>query len=191
MVEKNLNFEYIDDFTDDILDRIYADEDLCVSIVAKFDEMKEIVKTVVSSSDEVDFEKIDMTAPIINDYNAEYVMDVSMGSDGCVVFGVEPAKRNGKYLDLSNDEVYILENCDAKVTERCDKYSDMYIVHIGVEDKFEDDGEECMSPECKSKRDLSNDVLTDRIHYRVNGKSVSKDEYDKAYKDFHEFVYSI
>lgn len=186
MVKKNLNFEFIEDFVDYILDRVEADEDLAVSVIAKYENAKDIIKATMLMED-IDFETINISDPVVNGYEDEYVFDLFVDSDGAYFSGVEPAKRNGKYLDLSNDEVYIFENCNAKVTDQCDKYSDTYIVHIGVEDEFEDEAnEECFCPECKPKRDLSKADKTDRVEYRVNGESVSKDKYDKAYKDFYE-----
>lgn len=194
MIKDYLNFEYIDDFVNEILDRIYADEDLIVSVVAKFDDMKEVVKAVVMFADDVDFEKIDITDPIDSGYKDEYVMDV-FASDGGVFFNVEPTRRGRHIIDISNDENYIFEDCSEKIVDKCDKFSDTYVVHIDTEDEFEDEDigetddkecEKCICPERKSKRDLSNPDKTDRVEYRVNGKSVYKDEYDKAYKDFHE-----
>lgn len=191
MIKDFLNFEYIDDFVDELLDRIYADEDLCVSVVARFSDMKEIIKTVMQVADNVNFEKIDITDPIGSGYKDEYVMDIFMG-DGGVFFDIESARRGDHIIDISNDENYIFEDCSEKIVDKCDKFSDTYVVHIGVEDEFEDEildeadekeCEKCTCPECKSKRDLSN---ADKTEYRVNGKSVSKTEYDKAYKDFHE-----
>lgn len=194
MIKNNLNFEYIDDFVDEILDRIYADEDLIVSVVAKFDDMKEIVKAVMMFADDVDFEKIDIIDPIGSGYKDEYVMDIFAG-DGGVFFNVEPARRGGYIIDISNDENYIFEDCSEKIVDKCGKFSDAYVVHIGTEDEFEDEDigetddkecEKCICPECKSKRDLPNLDKTVETTYRVNGKSVSKAEYDKACKDFHK-----
>lgn len=182
---KNLNFDYIEDFVDYITDRVYYCDDgaLTVSIVVKFKEVSAIVKELMLYNDGIDFEKIDITAPIMNGYEDEYVLDISLDSDDSIFFGVEPAIRDGKYLDVSNDEVYIFEDCNAKLAKSCDKYSDVYIVHIGKDDKFEDECDECECPECKTKRELAG---CDDTEYRVNGKKVSKDTYNKAYKDLHK-----
>lgn len=186
MIKKNLNFEYTDDFVDEILDRIYADEDLIISIVGKFDEIKDIIRSIAYLEENFDFEKVDIASPLINGYEDEYVMDIFMNDDG-VFFDVEPIRKDGHIRPFSNDENYIFDTCGSKILDKCDGCSDTYIVHIGEEDEFEDeDNEKCSCPECKVKRDLSNADKTGKTEYRVNGKSVSKTEYDKAYKDFHE-----
>lgn len=191
MIKDFLNFEFIDDFADEILDRIYADEDLCISVVAKFDEMKEIVKAVMLFAGDVDFEKIDITDPIGSGYKDEYVMDIFM-DDGGVFFDVGPARRGDHIIDISNDENYIFEDCSEKIVDKCDKFSDTYVVHIGVEDEFEDESvdesdekecEKCTCPECKAKCDLSN---TDKTEYRINGKEVSEREYNKVKSKYDE-----
>lgn len=194
MIKDFLNFEFIDDFVDELLDRIYADEDLCVSVVCKFTEMKEIIKTVMQFSDDVDFEKIDIADPICSGYKDEYVMDIFM-DDGGVFFDVESARCGDHIIDISNDENYIFEDCSEKIVDKCDKFSDTYVVHIGVEDEFEDEPvgesdekecEKCICPECKSKRDLSNADKTDKAEYRVNGKEVSEKEYNKVKSKYDE-----
>lgn len=175
---KNLNFDFIEDFVDYITERVYYDEDgLTVSIVAKFKDMSAIIKELVSNNDDINFEKIDITAPIMNGYENEYVMDIMLDSDDSIFFDVEPAMRDGKYLDVSNDEVYIFEDCNAKLTKSCDKYSDVYVVHIGEDDRFEDEDNECECPECKARRELAE---RDDTEYYVNDKKVSKSEFDKC-----------
>lgn len=181
---KNLNFDFIEDFVDYITDSICDDEDdLTISVVAKFEEMSSIVKELMCCNTYIDFENIQLTAPIINDYNGEYVLDITLDSDDNIFFGVEPAMRDGKFLDVSNDEVYIFEDCNAKLAKSCDKYSDVYIVHIGEDDKFEDECDECECPECKAKRELAECEDTE---YFVNNKKVSKAEYGKVCKDLHK-----
>lgn len=181
---KNLNFDYIEEFVDYITYRIYYDEDgLNISVVAKFEEMSSIVKELMGYNTDIDFENIRLTAPIVNDYDGEYVLDIMLDSDDNIFFGVEPAMRDGKYLDVSNDEVYIFEDCNAKLAKSCDKYSDVYIVHIGEDDKFEDECDECECPECKAKRELAECEDTE---YFVNDKKVSKSEYGKVCKDLHK-----
>lgn len=175
---KNLNFDFIEDFVDYITERVYCDEDgLSVSVVAKFRDMKPILEDIMGCVDKVNFEKIDITAPIMNGCEDEYVLDILLDSDDSIFFGVEPAIRDGEYLDVSNDEVYIFEDCNAKLAKSCDEYLDVYIVHIGEDDKFEDECDECECPECKAKRELAE---CDETEYRVNGKKVSKDEFDKC-----------
>lgn len=174
---KNLNFDYIEDFVDYVTERVYGDEEPIISVVAKFEEASAIIKELMRLNDDIDFENIQLTHPIINDYEGEYVMDIMLDDGETIFFGVEPAIRDGKYLNVSNDEVYIFEDCNAKLAKSCDKYSDVYIVHIGEDDRFEDEGDECECPECKARRELAE---RDDTEYYVNDKKVSKSEFDKC-----------
>lgn len=193
MIKKELNFEYVEDFVEEILDKIYDDEDLVISIVAKFDEMKEILKTVILLEECVDFEKIDLTAPIISGYEDEYVMDIFFDGNG-VFFDIQPAKYGDHYVDISNDEIYVLDNCRNKVLDKCRSY-DTYVIHIDDEDNYDaetdkgstdvktTDCAECDCLKCKSKNELSDKNTT---KYYVNDKAVSKKEYDVAYSGFRD-----
>ena len=132
MKSKDINFEYIGDFADYIVDRIENNEDLFISVVGKFDEIKNIIKEIFCIA-EADFESINIESPIINNYIDEYVFDCWY-DDGIVQIGCEPAKRDGNYLNLCGDETYILYNCSSKIIPLCES-SDVYFVNI--DDNFE------------------------------------------------------
>lgn len=67
------------------------------------------------------------------------------------------------------------ESCEAEGTDVAD----------------EKECEKCTCPECKAKRDLSNADKTDKTEYRVNGRSVSKAEFDKAKGKYDEELKDI
>lgn len=139
MKSKDLSFEYIEDFADYIVEKVECDEELFMSIVGKYDEIKNIIKEIITISD-VDFEKICLYSDEVDDYKDEYILDCYC-DDGVVQIGCEPAKRDGKYLNLVGDEIYLLDNVSSKIIPLCAE-SDLYFVYI--EDECDcDDGCYC------------------------------------------------
>lgn len=189
MIKDEMDFIDVDEVCDWIFEEIFSVEDLIVSVVAKFDIMKEIVKYIMAIEEGIDFENINLTAPIFNGYEDEYILEVFAEDDGeGMFFNVEPAKAGDKYKNLSNDVVYVFDDCNSKVLDAC-KDSDVYIVHIGEDDEFEDVvAEEYNCPKCKKNRDLSN---VDKTKYRVNGKKVSEKEYSKVKSECDELIKDI
>lgn len=132
-MKTDINFEYIEDFADYIVDRVEEDENLFLTIIGKFEEIKDIIKDIISTT-YADFENIDLCSPDVNGYNDEYVLDCYC-NNGIVQIGCEPAKRNGEYLNLMGDETYLLTNCSSKIIPLCDE-SNLYFVNI--DDDFND-----------------------------------------------------
>lgn len=127
MKSKDINFEYIEEFADYIVERSKNDEGLFLTVVGKFEEIKNIVKEMMIIAD-IDFEKIILSCPEANDYMDEYVLDCWC-DDGIIQIGCEPAKRDDKYLNLSGDETYLLDNCSSKIIPLCEG-SKLYFVSI-------------------------------------------------------------
>ena len=136
-MNKDLNFEYIEDFADYIVEEVELDEELFVSVVGKFEEIKGIIKEIFCIA-EVDFENINIESSIMSGYEDEYVLDCWCDA-GVVQIGCEPAKRDGEYLNLVGDKTYLLDNVSSKVIHLC-QGSKLYFVNI--EDDCECD-EEC------------------------------------------------
>lgn len=126
-MKSDINFEYIEDFADFIVDRMEDNEDLSISVVGKFEEIKYAIKEMMLVA-EVDFDIIDLQSPDINDYTDEYILDCWCNDD-VIQIGCEPAKRDGKYLNIIGDEVYLFDNCSSKIIPLCE-CSDLYYVNI-------------------------------------------------------------
>ena len=156
MKSKDLNFEYIEDFADYIVERVELDEELFLSVVGKFEEIKNIIKEIFCIA-EVDFESINIESPIMNNYEDEYVLDCWC-DDGVVQISCEPAKKDGRYLNLTGDETYLLEDCSSKVIPLCEG-SDLYFVNIEEECDCNDDCDcedccdECCDCDCHKDDD--------------------------------------
>ena len=150
MKSKDLYFEYIEDFADYIVEKVENDEDLFLTVIGKFEEIKEIIKEIMSVA-EVDFENIKIESPDVDGYEDEYVFDCWY-SDGVVEIGCESAKRDGRYLNLGGDETYLLDNVSSKIIPLCDN-SNLYFVNIDGECDCDEDYDydcpcDCHKDEC-------------------------------------------
>ena len=108
-----------------------------IAICAKYDEAKEIIAKLVCSGygiasiDRFDSEEYGR-------YYDEYVISLLEDQIWC-----EPAKRNGKYIFVEADVVYIFDNCNSKIIPKIEA-DEVYEVEIGNEyDDCDGDCENC------------------------------------------------
>lgn len=174
MKNNDINFEYIEDFADYIVEKIKMDEDLYVTIVGKFEEIKNVIKEIMSVS-EVDFEILNLQSPNVNNYTDEYILYCWCDYD-VVQLGCEPAKQNNSYSGLAGDEIYIFGDCNSKIIPLCE-CSDLYFVNI--EDECDCDG--CCPCECRCGDNCVEYSNTD--DGELHGFTVSKST-DNAYHSY-------
>ena len=177
-MNKDKNFKHIEEFVDYIVERAENDEDLFLTVVGKFEEIKNIIKEMIVIAD-VDFENIVLSCPEASDYTDEYVLDCWC-NDGVIQIGCEPAKRDGKYLNLSGDETYLFDNCSSKIIPLCEG-SKLHFVNIDDECDCDEDCD-CKCP-CDCHKEDKEIVPTEKSHYSINGKPVNKQEFDKKYDE--------
>lgn len=140
-----------------------------IAICAKYDEAKEIIAKLVCSGygiasiDKFDSEKY-------GGYYDEYVISLLEGQIWC-----EPAKIDEEYILIEADVVYIFDNCNSKIIPKIEA-GEVYEVEIG---DFDYDCENC---------DYHDMTTTSSATYKVNGKEVTKEEYDKAVEDISGFL---
>ena len=176
MKSKDITFEYIEEFVDHIVNEVENDEDLFLTVVGKFEEIKNIIKEMIVIAD-VDFENIVLSCPEASDYTDEYVLDCWC-DDGVIQIGCEPAKRDGKYLNLSGDETYLFDNCSSKIIPLCEG-SKLYFVGIEDECDCDEDCDEKCPCDCLNE----DNEIDPTSSYTINGKSVTKEEFDKKYTE--------
>ena len=162
---KNLYFDNFEDLACDIADRfdeLYKENFEDIAVIAKPDEAKEIFKELVCIGYDIcniTYERIDWDG-----YDDEYIL--SMNHDG---IWLEKFKReDGKYLTDESTIIYILDNCSSKVIPYC-KGKNVYEVTVGIDEDYEcgcDDCEDCEEG------------------FTVNGKPVSKEEFDSYVSQF-------
>ena len=163
---KNLYFDNFEDLACDIADRfdeLYKENFEDIAVIAKPDEAKEIFKELVCIGYDIcniTYERIDWDG-----YDDEYIL--SMNHNG---IWLEKFKReDGKYLTDESTITYILDNCSSKVIPYC-KGKIVYEVTVGKDD------DEC---DCDEYDDCEEG-------FTVNGRPVSKEEFDKKYEEFEE-----
>ena len=91
------------------------------------------------------------------------------------MFCCEPAKRDGRYLNCEGNILYLLDNVRQAVLNTCE-YDEMYFVIVGED---ECDCEEDCDCECPCDYHKGNKELSPTSTYAINGKPVSKQEFDK------------
>lgn len=178
MKSKDLNFEYIEDFADYIVEKVEDDEELFVSIVGKSEEIKNIIKEIITITD-VDFEKICLYNAEVDEYKDEYILDCWY-DDGVVQIGCEPAKRDGKYLNLAGDETYLISNVSSKIIPLCED-TRLYFVNIDEDyDCDEERNDECY---CGCHKDDKLIECSTGVDGETHGFTASKSD-DNGYHSF-------
>lgn len=170
-----IHFDYIEELCEEILDRLNEDDEAFTSVIGKYDDIRTFVKEFMSY-DEVEFESLIIKDPEYNDHYDEYVVDI-WNNDGEILFGCEPAKRDGRYINFEGNVLYLLDDVKQAVLNTCE-YDEMYFVIIGESDYGEECDENCLC-DCRNE----DKEIAPTSSYTINGKSVSKKEFDKKYSE--------
>lgn len=175
---KDINFEYIEDFVGEIVERVNENEDCFISVFAKYEQARDIIKYLLSYEFAI-LDNIELHGELYNNYIDEFIVEI-WAMDGFTYVSCEPAKRDGKYFNYEGDICYLLGDCNSKIIQTCE-YDEMYDVII---DEYEDDDCDCddiCDVEClcdchKEDKDIAN---VSKSSYFVNGRPVTKEEYEK------------
>lgn len=135
-----IHFDYIEELCDEVLNRLETDEDIWVSVVGKYDDIRAFIKDFLTY-DDVNFECLNICNPKCNDYTSEYVVDI-WTSDGKIVFDCEPAKIDDEYDYYKGDVLYMLEGTKQTLADNCE-YDEKYFVIIGEDECGCDDCDCC------------------------------------------------
>ena len=153
-----------------------------ISVYGKYDVIKDILEDLIMSgvsiANEIELQDYDVAH-----YDKEFVLYLTTnGVNVEKTYDVE----SDTYLSGSADISFIHEDCNSKLIKYVDSKT---IYEFGYdEDKYDDENErsrdEC---ECACKKDKK-PVATSpaKSTYKVNGKEVSKEEFDKEYEKFEE-----
>lgn len=166
-----IHFDYIDELCEEILDRLNEDDETSVSVIGTYEGVRAFIKEFMAY-DEVKFDSLTINDPEYNDYHDEYIVDV-WNNDGEISFGCEPAKRDGRYLNCEGNILYLLDNVKQAVLNTCE-YDEMYFVIVGES--------EC-DCECPCDCHKEDKEIAPTSSYTINGKPVSKQEFDKEYDE--------
>lgn len=176
IIIKKLHFEDYEDFTcavSDVYDRVKSkDEYGSVDIIAKYDEAKEIICELIAIGYNITF--IDgFVSPEWNTYDDAFVISLLEDEIWC-----EPIKRENEYILVETEVAYILDNCSSKIISNIEA-DEVYEVEI------ENDDDDCDCENCDC-HDMA--TTTSSTSYEINGKEVTKEEYDKAIEDISSFL---
>lgn len=156
---ERLEFENYEEFACDIADTFDSLEDEFgnVSIIAKYEEAKEIIRELLFFG--YDLCDVILEMPDLNGYDDEYVLSLSPEGIWCEKF-----KKVNKYITDESNTTYVMDNCNSAVLK-----------HIDSEKNYE---------VCVGKYDLDeesdNDVKYETEHsYMVNGKSVDRETFNE------------
>lgn len=173
---KDLYFEDIEELACDIADKYdsLTDEYADVSIIAKYDEAKEIIKELVCMG--YDIASLDIHREEFEEYWDEYIVSLNFDGVWC-----EKYKRDKGYFEEDSAVTYISNECNSAVIPHV-KSKMVYAFEIAdAADESDDDCEidccDCIGNHVCEKSD-------DKTVYRVNGKEVDKEDYFKAVQEF-------
>ena len=175
-MNKDLNFEYIEDLVERIITRVENNDELFVTVIGKFTEIQEVIKVIMQIAD-VDFSKISLSSPDVDGYEDEYLLDCWY--DGIIHIGCEPAKRNGKYLNFG-DEIYLFDNCSSKILPLCEE-ADLYIINLEEECDCEESCCDCC--ECERHKEDNCIEYTKTNDSGLHGFTASRTD-DKGYYSY-------
>ena len=147
-MDKDLYFEYIEDFANYIIGRVEDDEELFVEVVGKFDTIKTLLKEVMLY-EFVNFENIEIESAVVGGYADEFVLSIWMDG-GIIEIGCEKLKRDSGYISLDGDETYLLEDCSSKIILL---YDDLDLYFVNFDEECDCDDECCGCCECNKEDD--------------------------------------
>ena len=109
-----LEYENYEEFACDIADKFDSLEDEFgdVSIIAKYEEAKEIIRELLCLG--YDIASIDLHREQFEEYYDEYILDIIGNEIWCEKF-----KRDDKYITAEETVIYVLDNCSSKVIPHC------------------------------------------------------------------------
>ena len=154
---KNLYFDDFEDLACDIADTydsLKGEDYEDVAIIAKYEEARQIIKELLCIG--YDIHSINIIDEEYGEYDAEYIISIYDDEIWC-----EQMLRENGYITDDSPVMYILDNCSSKVIPYC-KGKNVFEVTVGEDD--------CDCDECEG--------------YTVNGKPVTKEEFDKYVSQF-------
>ena len=181
-MNKDLYYESLEEFVDCMIDDLECDEDKFISVIAKFEEAKEVLANAMLYGD-VNFDFLEIESPMIDDYEDEFVLSFWM-NDGVLEIGCEKLKdEDGDYISPGSDVVILFGDCSSKIIPLCEG-SDLYFVNFDDECDCCDECDECCDCGCCcDDKEIAN---TEKHSYEINGTPVSKAEFEKAYEELYK-----
>ena len=149
-----------------------------ISVYGKYDVIKDILEDLIASgvsiANEIELQDYDVAH-----YDKEFVLYLTKnGVNVEKTYDVE----SDAYLSGSADISFIHEDCNSKLIKYVDSKT-IYEFGYDEEDSIDDECS-CDECECSCKKDENPTTTTSNSVYKVNGKEVSKEEYEKVLDKF-------
>lgn len=133
---ERLEFENYKEFACEIADTfdLLEDEFCDVSIIAKYEDAKEIIRELLCLG--YDVASIDIYDEFWENYYDEYIVSVSSVNDSLSVW-CEKFKRETGYINDESNVTYIMDNCSSAIFKHINS-EEIYEVCVGENDLNED-----------------------------------------------------
>lgn len=175
IVIKTLYFENYEDFAcavSDTYDRVKSnDEYNSVDVVAKYEDAKEIIRELVGIGYGIAFIN-EFGDPEWDGYDDAFVISLYDDEIWC-----EPVKRKDDYIFVEADAVYVFDDCNSKIIPKIESDE---VYEVEIENGYDDCDGDCEN--C----DLNNVDTASTTSFKINGKFVDKETYEKAIEDIEE-----
>lgn len=169
-----MSFKTCEDFVYEIentFEDIYDEYDFNdISIIAKYDEAKEIIKELILIG--YDIVSIDISDEEFVEYWDEYIISLTPEGIYCEKF-----KRDSGYFTDESTVTYIMDNCSSNVIPNCIGKT-VYEVFV---DAFDDDHDNYDDEVYEESEESCVEC-----NYVVNGRHVNKETFDKHITKFNE-----
>ena len=163
------------------------DSTVDIVIVAKHDNARKLINIFAAYDYEI--ANMDFHDPEYDGYEDEYIISLCYGlsDNGEMEIWCEPAKRKDDYLILGGDVVYILDECNSKITTSVES-DEIYFVEL--EDEIENEYDEFMHDlecgNCNGDCESYSEYDTGDDEEYVNVK-LSKEDAETLHKLYHIF----
>lgn len=176
----NLVFENYDGFVGFVSDEYEKvkkrDSYSSVSVIAKYDDAKEVIKSLIKIGYGINC--IEIESLDIGGYEDEYIISISQNEIWC-----EPARRDAGYIYTEENICFVLDNCNSALVPRI-RADVIYEVGIGYDDLDDECDYECDGncSECTymSDKDDDNDINVHLLDGDTHGFTVSKSDGDSS-----------
>lgn len=191
IIIKTLHFENYEDFAcavSDTYDRVKSDDEYnSVDIVAKYEDVKEIIRELVGIGYGIAF--IDKFGnPEWDGYDDSFIISLLDDEIWC-----EPVKRDDGYIFIEADVVYIFDDCNSKIIPKIES-DEIYEVEIGNE--YDDCNGDCENCNCHNETYLHTSEDEDENTHgftasRSDGDSYMSHSYYSSDELSHEDIQKI
>lgn len=163
-----LEYENYEEFICEIADKFDSLEDEFgdISIIAKYEEAKEIIKELLCNG--YDVASIDIHREEFEEYYDEYLITLNYDGIWCEKF-----KRETGYFNNETNVTYVMDNCSSVIFKHIDS-GEIYEVFVDVDEETNDD-------------DINNyeeDSESEEHTYMVNGEYVDRETFDEYVSKF-------